>query len=134
RLDPQGQQRHPACLRCLPGGTRCLPELRPECGELGEVLLVQPSQGRGHAQPSADLAGLMARDDTFTTIRSEGGLLPTDQLARVREAGSGPPGTAPEAYHLVPGEKLNEAITRSWNRLIGAWRAFADERGADGPG
>lgn len=76
----------------------------------------------------------MSRDDPFTTIRSEGGLLPTDLLARVREAGSGLPGTAPEAYHLVPGEKLNEAITRSWNRLIGAWRAFADERGAAGPG
>ena len=64
----------------------------------------------------------MTKDTTFTTIRSEGGLLPTDLLARVREAGSGLPGTAPEDYHLAPGEKLGEAITRSWNRLTGTWR------------
>ena len=27
-----------------------------------------------------------------------------------------------------PGERLNEAITRSWTRLIGAWRAFDEAR------
>lgn len=75
----------------------------------------------------------MARNEVFTTIRSEGGLLPTDLLARVRESGSGLPGTTPEAYHLAPNERLNEAITRSWNRLVGAWKAFEPERDKAGP-
>ncbi|MFN8017150.1 MAG: DNA methyltransferase [Acidimicrobiales bacterium] len=75
----------------------------------------------------------MARHEVFTTIRSEGGLLPTDLLARVRESGSGLPGTTPEAYHLAPNERLNEAITRSWNRLVGAWKAFEPERAKAGP-
>ena len=35
-------------------------------------------------------------------------------------------GLTPDAYHLVAGERLNEAITRSWNRLLGAWAAFRD--------
>jgi hypothetical protein len=33
-------------------------------------------------------------------------------------------GLEPESYHLLPGEKLNEAINRSWNRLLGARTAF----------
>src|SRR3546814_18443605 len=33
---------------------------------------------------------------------------------------------SPEAYLLGPNEKLGEAITRSWNRLVGAWEAFSE--------
>jgi hypothetical protein len=33
-------------------------------------------------------------------------------------------GLGPEDYGLAPGEKLNEAIARSWNRLTGLWRLF----------
>ena len=40
------------------------------------------------------------------------------------------PGLAPADYHLTPGERLNEAITRSWTRLTGAWRAFDEARQA----
>jgi hypothetical protein len=35
-------------------------------------------------------------------------------------------GLSPDSYHLVPGEKLNEAINRSWNRLLGVWISFKD--------
>ena len=37
-------------------------------------------------------------------------------------------GLRPEDYHLLPGERLNEAINRSWNRCLGAWTAFAELR------
>lgn len=67
----------------------------------------------------------MARPRTpFTTVKSEGALLPADFLARVAEGAKDVPGLAPESYHLPPREKLSEAITRSWNRLLGFWAAF----------
>lgn len=62
----------------------------------------------------------------FTTIHTEGALLPSDLLQRVLEYKE-LPSLTPEAYHLS-GEKLNEAISRSWNRLQGAWAAFKTSR------
>src|SRR6516225_7042813 len=61
----------------------------------------------------------------FTTVRSEGGLLPADLLARI-VAGQAGGGDAQGDYHLPPNERLNEAISRSWNRLVGAWAGFKD--------
>jgi len=61
----------------------------------------------------------------LTTIRTEGGLLPADLLARVAQGDSQLLGLHPEAYHLAPTERLNEAVNRSWNRLAGAWEGFA---------
>ncbi len=49
--------------------------------------------------------------NSFTTIHSEGALLPADLLERVRAGDPSLEGLSPEAYHLAPGEKLNEAIT-----------------------
>jgi hypothetical protein len=69
----------------------------------------------------------MRRSLKFSTVRTEGGLLPTDLLARVVEADTSLPGVGAEAYHLGPGERINEAITRSWNRLTGAFAAFEDQ-------
>jgi hypothetical protein len=61
----------------------------------------------------------------FTTVRSEGGLLPADLLTRiVAEQASGL--DAQDDYHLPPNERKNEAISRSWNRLVGAWATFKD--------
>jgi hypothetical protein len=59
----------------------------------------------------------------FLTIRAEGALLPVDLLQRIVENDRDLGGLTPESYHLS-GEKLNEAINRSWNRLLGAWAAF----------
>ena len=53
----------------------------------------------------------------FQTVRSEGGLLPPDLLQRVLDPRAALAGTRPEDYGLSPGERLNEAITHSWNRL-----------------
>jgi hypothetical protein len=60
----------------------------------------------------------------FTTLRTEGPLLPADLLQRIVEGDADLGGLAPESYHLSR-EKLNEAINRSWNRLQGAWAAFS---------
>lgn len=68
----------------------------------------------------------MTRAADYTTISSEGGLLPANLLARVIAGDRDLEAIGPESYHLAPGERLNEAITRSWNRLVGAWASFSD--------
>ena len=64
------------------------------------------------------------RRNTFTTIRTEGAILPPDLLQRISEGATNLDGLQPSDYHLLAGEKLNEATNRSWNRLIGAWENF----------
>ncbi len=64
----------------------------------------------------------------FTTVRSEGAILPMDLLQRITQSDTTINGLTPDAYHLS-GEKLNEAINRAWNRLLGAWAAFKAGRG-----
>lgn len=64
------------------------------------------------------------RRDIFTTIRTEGSILPPDLLQRIAGGDRDLCGLAPEDYHLVKGERLNEAINRSWNRLLGVWASF----------
>ena len=62
-------------------------------------------------------------------IRSEGGLLPADLLSRVRARDArdlDKLSLAPIHYGLAPGETLNEAASRSWARLTGLWRKFAE--------
>jgi hypothetical protein len=67
--------------------------------------------------------------NTFTTIHTEGALLPVDLLQRIRSNDKNLEGLNPESYHLAPGEKLSEAINRSWNRLSGLWGSFQAARG-----
>ncbi|MDI9546494.1 MAG: hypothetical protein QM346_02730, partial [Chloroflexota bacterium] len=64
---------------------------------------------------------------TFTTVKTEGGLLPADLLQRIVD-GADLDGLRPEDYHLLPTERLNEAINRAWNRCLGAWTAFDEQR------
>jgi hypothetical protein len=67
----------------------------------------------------------MARPNTdFQTVRSEGGLLPSDLLRRVIVPKEQLDGTRPEDYGLPQGERLNEVITPSWNRLRKHWAEF----------
>lgn len=63
--------------------------------------------------------------DVFSTVRSEGSLLPPDLLRRIAAGDEGLGGLAPADYHLV-GEKLNEAVNRSWGRVLAAWSAFRE--------
>ncbi|RCK72740.1 MAG: putative restriction /modification enzyme [Anaerolineae bacterium] len=66
--------------------------------------------------------------NTFLTIRSEGALLPIDLLQRILENDSSLEGLNAESYHLAPGEKINEAINRSWSRMNGLWGPFKAAR------
>jgi hypothetical protein len=59
--------------------------------------------------------------DLFLTVRSEGAILPPDFLERVVSGDPELKGLTPDDYHLSRGEKLNEVISRSWNRLLGSW-------------
>lgn len=65
---------------------------------------------------------------TFTTIRSEGALLPPSLLARIQAGDATLPGLTSEAYHLPGRMKLNEAASRAWTALQGAWASFQDAR------
>ena len=64
------------------------------------------------------------RTNGFQTIRSEGGLLPSDLLRRVLDPKEKLDGTRPEDYGLPQGERLNEVIIQSWNRLRKHWAEF----------
>lgn len=68
------------------------------------------------------------RRELFTTIRTEGAILPPDLLERIAAGDKDLGGLKPADYHLFEGEPLNEAIVRSWNRLVGAWAAFSEAR------
>lgn len=59
-------------------------------------------------------------------MSSVGGLLPRDLLDRVAAGDSSLPGVDPTDYGLVPGERLSDAVTRSWNRLQGVWASFRE--------
>src|SRR5262245_56727034 len=72
---------------------------------------------------------MRARDggSGFTTIRTEGGLVPPELLARIAAGDPDLEAIAAAAYHLAAGERRNEAINRSWSRLTGAWANFRAE-------
>ena len=61
---------------------------------------------------------------SFIAITSEGGLLPADFLHELPDPKTTIDGVTPVAYHLAEGERLNEQINRSWNRLKGCWENF----------
>jgi len=63
----------------------------------------------------------------FSTIKSEGLLLPPELIARVADLDAKLPGIGPEDYNLPKGERINEATNRSWNRLTALWARFRKE-------
>jgi len=70
----------------------------------------------------------MARriSNPFETLRTEGGLLPPDLLKRIADGDKDLPGLSPADYHLFEGERLGEATSRAWNRLLGGWASFRE--------
>jgi methylase of polypeptide subunit release factors len=69
-------------------------------------------------------------DSSLSTVRTEGGLLPADILAKILAGDGRIPGTTPEDYHLPKGEKLNESINRAWSRVRALWEKFRLQREA----
>ena len=64
-------------------------------------------------------------NDSFVTIHTEGGLLPADLLVRISD--NNIDGLKPADYNLS-GERPNEAISRSWNTMQGAWAILRAEQ------
>jgi hypothetical protein len=64
----------------------------------------------------------------FSTIRTEGAMLPSDILVRVASGDKSLGGLEESSYHLVPGEKIGEATNQAWNRLQAAWANFQSAR------
>lgn len=62
--------------------------------------------------------------EVFTSIQTEGAILPPDLLKRIFSGDRDLDGLKSKDYHLSEREKLNEAINRSWNVLQGYWRSF----------
>ena len=62
----------------------------------------------------------------FTTVKTEGAILPADLLQRIADGDLD--GLLPQDYHLAANEKPNEAINRAWNRCLGVWQSFDDQR------
>lgn len=61
---------------------------------------------------------------TFTAITSEGGLLPADFLQSLLAPKTSVDGLTAKDYHLAEGERINDQVNRSWNRLRGCWENF----------
>ena len=70
---------------------------------------------------------MQLRTRTAGFVRTEGGLLPADLLARVRSLDRKLAGLDEPAYGLAKGERFGEATSRSWNKLLGAWTNFSEE-------
>ncbi|NQT92756.1 MAG: restriction endonuclease, partial [Lentisphaerae bacterium] len=66
------------------------------------------------------------KTDAFMTIRTEGAILPSELLQRVAGGDGDLDGLRAGDYHLAEGEKLNERISSSWNRLLGVWESFTE--------
>lgn len=64
------------------------------------------------------------RNRASTSVRTEGGLLPSDLLEKIRAADPDVPGLKDADFGLTAGERSREATTRSWNRLVGSWAAL----------
>jgi hypothetical protein len=65
--------------------------------------------------------------DRFSTITVEGAILPPDLLKRVAENARDLDGLSAESY-MLPGEKLNEVISRAWSRARALWANFRDAK------
>lgn len=68
-----------------------------------------------------------SRSNIFTTVQTEGALLPADILQKLISHDPDIEGLSPESYHLDKQQKINEEITRSWNKCIVQWRRFQSE-------
>ncbi len=74
------------------------------------------------------------RRSQLSHVRTEGGILPIDILNRILKLDRELPGLRPEDYGLAPSEKINEAINRSWQRMVSLWNRFSLTRKDIGEG
>jgi len=72
-----------------------------------------------------------ASSSTFQAIRSVGGLLPADMLARIAD-GRDVSASKPADYHIVGNRSVKDEAERHWDYLKGLWRALRDALGPAG--
>ena len=65
-------------------------------------------------------------NNQFSSVKTEGGLLPQDMLARIQAGDPDLLGTKAETYHLGANERIGEATNQAWSRLLSSWRAFQE--------
>ncbi len=65
---------------------------------------------------------------SFPNVQTYGQLLPSDTLWRIIRRDKAMPGLEDKDYHLVAGERLNEAINRSWQKMRNVWHDFSRSR------
>lgn len=66
--------------------------------------------------------------ELFSTIRSEGVILPSSFIRRIAEKAADIPGIAASDYHYGSPSELNEALSRAWNFARGRWKDFSSIR------
>lgn len=57
------------------------------------------------------------RREKYATIRIEGVVLTPALIRMIASHDSEVPGLEPKDYYLATGERINEAISRSWQRM-----------------
>ena len=62
----------------------------------------------------------------FSSVKTEGGLLPQDMLARVQAGDTELSGTRADTYHLGSHRRIGEAVNEAWSRLVASWHAFQE--------
>lgn len=65
----------------------------------------------------------MPKNAFFANVKTVGGLLPSELLQRVSALDKELGGLEADDYHLV-GERIPEAISRSWGRMLAVWANF----------
>ncbi|AWR87061.1 Eco57I restriction-modification methylase domain-containing protein [Meiothermus taiwanensis] len=75
----------------------------------------------------------MPKNHFLTNVKTVGGLLPSELLQRISALDRGLGGLEEDDYHLV-GERLGEAISRSWGRMLAVWAGFRAARAGLPPG
>ena len=68
-----------------------------------------------------------SKRDFFATVKSEGVVLPISILQKIISLDGDIEGIKPQDYHLAPTERINEAISRSWQRTVVLWRRFNEQ-------
>ncbi len=54
-------------------------------------------------------------------------MFPIDFVEKLAGGDKSIEGLTPESYHLE-GEKINEAISRSWKNILGYWKNFVEAK------
>lgn len=67
------------------------------------------------------------RREKYATIRIEGVVLTPALIRMIASHDSEVPGLEPKDYYLATGERINEAISRSWQRMTALWKRFREQ-------